>query len=83
MALTDTFVENVKHTGDAFGDKYTDGRAMYLLVNAAGKYWRVNYRFTDKRKACDRSAGEHITGLLGSPGSPSGSLTLLITDPQG
>lgn len=50
MALTDTFVKNVKHTGAASGDKYTDGRAMYLLVNAVGKYWRMNYRFADKRK---------------------------------
>ncbi len=50
MALTDTFVKNVKHTGATSGDKYTDGRAMYLLVNAVGKYWRMNYRFADKRK---------------------------------
>ena len=50
MALTDTFVKNVKHTGAVSGKKYTDGRAMYLLVNAAGKYWRMNYRFSDKRK---------------------------------
>jgi integrase len=50
MALTDTFVKNVKYTGAPSGDKYTDGRAMYLLVNAVGKYWRMNYRFADKRK---------------------------------
>ena len=50
MALTDTFVKNVKHTGAASGDKYTDGRAMYLLVKAVGKYWRMNYRFAEKRK---------------------------------
>jgi len=50
MSLTDTFVKNVKHTGAPSGDKHTDGRAMYLLVNAIGKYWRMNYRFADKRK---------------------------------
>ena len=50
MALTDTFVKNVKHTGTAAGDKHTDGGGMYLLVNASGKYWRINYRFADKRK---------------------------------
>jgi len=50
MALTNTFVKNVKHTGAASGNKYTDGRAMYLMVNAVGKYWRMNYRFADKRK---------------------------------
>ena len=50
MALTDTFVKNVKHTGTPAGDKHTDGGGMYLLVNASGKYWRINYRFADKRK---------------------------------
>lgn len=50
MALTNTFVKNVKHTGSATGDKYADGRALYLLVNSVGKYWRMNYRFVDKRK---------------------------------
>ena len=50
MALTDTFVKSVKHTGAAVGDKHTDGNGMYLLVKTAGKYWRMNYRFADKRK---------------------------------
>ncbi len=50
MALTDTFVRNVKHSGAPAGDKHTDGGGMYLLVNAGGKYWRMNYRFADKRK---------------------------------
>ena len=50
MALTNIFIKNVKHTGATSGDKYTDGRALYLLVNAVGKYWRMDYRFVDKRK---------------------------------
>lgn len=50
MPLTDTFAKNVKHTGNPSGDKHTDGNGMYLLVNAGGKYWRMNYRFADKRK---------------------------------
>ena len=50
MALTDTFVKKVKHTGAPAGDKHADGGGMYLLVNASGKYWRMNYRFADKRK---------------------------------
>ena len=50
MALTDTFVKNVKHTGKASGDKHTDAHGMYLLVTATGKYWRMNYRFAGKRK---------------------------------
>jgi integrase len=50
MALTDTFVRQVKHTGNAAGDKHTDGGGMYLLVKGAGRYWRLNYRHGGKRK---------------------------------
>ncbi|MFS2101068.1 tyrosine-type recombinase/integrase [Variovorax sp. Varisp85] len=50
MALTDTFVRQVKATGKALGDKYADGGGMYLLVKAPGKYWRLDYRFHGKRK---------------------------------
>jgi len=50
MPLPDTFVRQVKHSGKVNGDKYADGGGMYLLVKAAGKYWRMDYRFADKRK---------------------------------
>ncbi len=50
MALTDTFVRQVKPSGSPAGDKHTDGGGMYLLVKTAGKYWRMDYRFADKRK---------------------------------
>ena len=50
MALTDTFTKNTKHSGKPAGDKHTDGGGMYLLVNVGGKYWRMDYRFADKRK---------------------------------
>jgi len=50
MALTATFVKNAKNTGASAGDKHRDGGGMYLLVNASGKYWRMDYRFADKRK---------------------------------
>lgn len=50
MALADTFVRTVKHTGAPAGDKHADGGGMYLLVKAGGKYWRMDYRFTNKRK---------------------------------
>jgi integrase len=50
MPLTDTFVKNTKPTGAPAGDKYRDGSGMYLLVNAGGKYWRMDYRFAGKRK---------------------------------
>lgn len=50
MALTDTFVKQVKHTGKITGDKHSDGNSMYLLVKSAGKYWRLDYAHADKRK---------------------------------
>nr|WP_315488001.1 integrase arm-type DNA-binding domain-containing protein [uncultured Rhodoferax sp.] len=51
MALNDTFIKNsTKHSGNGAGDKHTDGGGMYLLVNASGKYWRMNYRFAGKQK---------------------------------
>ena len=48
MALTDTFIRQVKHAGKP--TKHTDGRGLYLLVNEGGKYWRYDYRFADKRR---------------------------------
>ena len=50
MALTDTFVKNVKATSAVAGDKYTDGQGLYLHVKRAGKYWRMSYRFGGKQK---------------------------------
>lgn len=50
MALTDTFVRNIKHSGNPAGDKHSDSQALYLLVKAAGKYWRMNYRHGGKQK---------------------------------
>ena len=50
MALTDTFVRQVKHSGKASGDKHADGAGMYLLVKASGRYWRMDYTHADKRK---------------------------------
>lgn len=50
MGLTDTAVKNAKHKGTAVGNKLSDGQGLYLLVKATGKYWRMDYRFADKRK---------------------------------
>ncbi|HSY27515.1 MAG TPA: integrase arm-type DNA-binding domain-containing protein, partial [Burkholderiaceae bacterium] len=50
MALTDTFIRQVKHSGAPAGDKHSDGQGLFLLINAVGKYWRMNYRFTGKQK---------------------------------
>ncbi len=45
MALTDTFVKQTKEI-----KKHFDGGGMYLHVKAAGKYWRMDYRFDGKAK---------------------------------
>lgn len=50
MALTDISTKKAAHTGAPAGDKHTDGQGLYLHVKAAGKYWRMDYRFDDKRK---------------------------------
>lgn len=50
MALTDTFVRQVKHTGKSSGNKHSDGGGMYLLVKASGRYWRMDYSCAGKRK---------------------------------
>lgn len=50
MALTDTFIRQVKHSGASAGDKHTDGHGLHLLVKEAGKYWRMSYRFAGKQK---------------------------------
>ena len=48
MALTDTAVRNAKPAEKPY--KLTHGKGLYLLVNATGKYWRLDYRFAGKRK---------------------------------
>lgn len=48
MALTDTAIRNLKFLGNVF--KRSDEKALYLLVNGAGKYWRMDYRSAGKRK---------------------------------
>jgi integrase len=46
--ITDTAVRNAKPKEKPY--KLTDGKGLYLLVNQAGKYWRMDYRFSGKRK---------------------------------
>jgi hypothetical protein len=50
MALSDTSVKNFKFSGAPAGDKHQDAQALYLHVKAAGKYWRMNYRYNGKQK---------------------------------
>lgn len=48
MPLTDTVIRNAKPAAKPY--KVADEKGLYLLVNAAGKYWRFDYRFMGKRK---------------------------------
>lgn len=47
MPLSDQAVKKAKPTDKPY--KLRDGKGLYVLVNAAGKYWRMDYRFNDKR----------------------------------
>jgi hypothetical protein len=48
MPLSDTAIRNAKPKDKPY--KLTDERGLYLLINPAGKYWRLDYRFEGKRK---------------------------------
>jgi integrase len=49
MVLTDTRVRNAKPKGKSY--KLSDGGGMYLLIKPDGaRYWRMDYRFSGKRR---------------------------------
>lgn len=48
MPLTDTAIRNANYEGKP--RKLTDEKGMYVLINKAGKYFRLNYRFGGKYK---------------------------------
>ena len=50
MPLNDTAIRQAKHSGKPAGDKHSDGGGLYLHIKAAGKYWRMAYRFGGKQK---------------------------------
>lgn len=50
MALTATYVSQIKPSGKPTGDKRSDGQGLYLLVRPSGKYWRMDYTIHGKRK---------------------------------
>lgn len=48
MPLTDQAIKKTKPADKPF--KLSDEKGLYLLVNKAGKYWRLAYRFGGKQK---------------------------------
>ncbi|HQT30740.1 MAG TPA: Arm DNA-binding domain-containing protein [Thiobacillus sp.] len=56
MPLSDPAIKKAKSEATSY--KLTDEKWLFLLVNAAGKYWRLAYRFGGKQKwtslACNR-----------------------------
>ncbi|MDQ6996546.1 MAG: Arm DNA-binding domain-containing protein [Mariprofundus sp.] len=50
MALTDVKIKAAKVPEGKKQAKLADSGGLYLLVKASGKYWRLDYRFGDKRK---------------------------------
>jgi integrase len=48
MPLSDPAIKKAKPTDKPY--KLADEKGLYLLVNAAGKYWRMDYRYGGKRK---------------------------------
>lgn len=48
MPLSDLKAKHAKAKPQPY--KLTDEKGLYLLVNAVGKYWRMNYRFGGKQK---------------------------------
>lgn len=48
MPLSDPAIKKAKPADKPY--KLADEKGLYLLVNAAGKYWRMDYRYGGKRK---------------------------------
>lgn len=78
MPLTDTFLRKLKHSGAPAGDKHTDGQGMHLLVKAAGKYWRLSYRFDGKQKTL--ALGVYPTITLAAARGRRDAARLLLAD---
>lgn len=48
MPLSDPAIKKAKPADKPY--KLSDEKGLYLLINTVGKYWRLDYRFNDKRK---------------------------------
>lgn len=57
--LTDPKIKKAKLAEKPY--KLADGKGLYLLVNAAGKYWRMDYRFGGKRKTLALGVYPNVT----------------------
>jgi integrase len=63
VALTDTHIRNAKPKAKPY--KVSDGGGMYLLVTPEGaRYWRLDYRFSGKRRTL--ALGVYPTTTLSS-----------------
>jgi hypothetical protein len=60
MALSDTFIRQIKPTKPS-GDKYYDGGGLYLFVKGGGRYWRLDYRYLNKRKTMSRGTDPEVS----------------------
>lgn len=50
MPLTQVAIKQSKWSGKPNGDKLSDEKGLFLLVNQSGKYWKLKYRFAGKEK---------------------------------
>jgi integrase len=48
MPLSDTAIKNAKPKDKPY--KMSDARGLYILIRESGKYFRLDYRYMDKRK---------------------------------
>jgi integrase len=83
MPLSDTFIRQAKYSGAKAGDKHSDGGGLYLLVNSAGKYWRMNYRFLGKQKTLALGVYPAVTLAAARKGRDQARQLLAVgTDPS-
>lgn len=76
--LTDTAIKKMHFTGKPA--KKSDGRGMYMLITATGKYWRMDYRFDGKRKTLALGVYPDVS-LLEARNRREEARKLLASDP--
>lgn len=58
--LTDIAIRKAKPT-DKTGNRLADGQGLYLHVTDAGRYWRMGYRFAEKKKVLSIGVYPEVT----------------------